>query len=79
MTSGPGFSFTDKYYFNVLDCGPLPSVEHGTLTWNGTLEGDMSIAECHPTYFMSSGSAVRTCLNNCSWSGSDAVCTKIGR
>ena len=58
------------------ECGSPPSVDNGTVAFNDTLEGDMSIYSCSTGYaFDNTASSIEVaCENSGSWQTVNASC-----
>ena len=82
FTKGRGISKVPFVWICSLflpDCGLLTGPTHGTVNLSDTLEGDKAKYVCHPTYYMTSGSAVRTCQKDRTWSGEEPFCSLTGK
>ncbi len=60
--------------FSVIECGPVPTVEHSTNQNNGSTGGDSVIYKCDQGYNQT-GSSILTCQINDQWSPAKPTCS----
>ena len=65
----------DSFLSVAVDCGGLPSPANGQVATSITTLGSTATYSCNNGYTLS-GSAMRNCLTDATWSGTEPTCSR---